>query len=356
MNETARDGPRLSIVHRLLLHLPAETAHGLALTGLRMGQSQAPRWLRARFQVRNPKLTQNLLDKTFPNPVGLAAGFDKDGQVISGMEALGFGFVEVGTVTPQGQRGNPKPRLFRHPESASLENAMGFNNRGGQALVARLRRAESVKIPIGVNIGKAKHTPNRDAERDYAWLAAAVGTHCDYLVVNVSSPNTPGLRELQTSGSVGRILAVCREETDRPVLVKLSPDLGDDAALELANTAVESGAAGVILANTTTDYALLPSARRVGGLSGRVLRRRSRELLRLVAGELFGKCLLISVGGIDSGREAYRRLKAGAGLVQLYSALVFRGPSLVPEILRELVALAERDGYAHLSEAVGADL
>ena len=356
MNEAATGPAPRSMLHRLLLRLPAETSHDIALAGLQLGQSFGHGWIRSRFQFRDQRLSQKWLGELFPNPVGLAAGFDKDGRVVPGMEALGFGFVEVGTVTPRRQKGNPRPRLFRHPQVASLENAMGFNNAGAKELARRLQRGRDVGIPVGVNIGKARGTPNRDARDDYAELAAAFDGLCDYLVVNVSSPNTPGLRDLQTLDTVRMILGACREQTKLPLLVKLSPDLENDRVVGLAVGAVAAGAAGVILTNTTTNYALLPSAKRRGGLSGVVLRRRSRELLRAVAGELFGKCLLISVGGIDSGSEAYRRLKSGAGLVQVYSALVFGGPQLVSSILRELTELAESDGFARVSDAVGADL
>lgn len=356
MSQSTSGAARRSMLHRLLLRLPAETSHNLALAGLQLGQALGTGWLRSRFQVRDERLSQEWLGELFPNPVGLAAGFDKDGLVVPGMEALGFGFVEVGTVTPRRQEGNPRPRLFRHPQAATLENAMGFNNRGAEQLARRLRRGREAGIPVGVNIGKAKKTPNHDAREDYTELAAVFDGLCDYLVVNVSSPNTPGLRDLQTLDAVRMILGACRERTSLPLLVKLSPDLEDAKLVELAVGAVAAGAAGVILTNTTTDYELMASARRIGGLSGAVLRRRSHELLRAVASELFGKCLLISVGGVDSGAEAYRRLRSGAGLVQLYSALVFQGPRLVSSILRDLLELAERDGFSRVSDAVGADL
>lgn len=346
-----------AILHRFLLRLPAETAHDLGLGFLRLGQALpgAVNYLGS-FSVRDQRLEQRLLDRAFPNPVGLAAGFDKNGVAMAAMAALGFGFIEVGTVTRRSQTGNPRPRLFRHREEASLENAMGFNNSGAAALRRRLQRHHSRTVPLGVNLGKNKTTPNEQAVEEYADLVRSFEGCCDYFVVNVSSPNTPGLRDLQTAEMVSRILAAARTETRLPVLLKLAPDLETSRVVELAKHAVAVGAAGIILTNTTIDYRLLPAAHRVGGLSGRVLKARSFELLQAVADELFGRCLLVSVGGVDSGREVYRRLRAGANVVQLYSALAFDGPALVGSILRELLDCLDRDGLASVGEAVGADL
>lgn len=343
-------------LHRLLLRLPPERAHELGLAALRAGGRLAPAGFFGRYRVEDRRLRQQLLGCVFPNPLGLAAGFDKDGRAVAGLERLGFGAIEVGTVTPRPQSGNPRPRLFRHRRAATLENAMGFNNAGAAALASRLERRRGAGVPLGVNVGKNKTTPNEEAVQEYAGLVRRFDGLCDYFVVNVSSPNTPGLRDLQTAESLAGILAAALAETSRPVLVKLSPDLDTAQAVELAVGAVESGAAGVILANTTIDYSLLPAARRVGGLSGRVLRRRSRELLGAVAPKLFGRGLLVSVGGVDSGREVYRRLRAGAGLVQIYTALAYGGPGLVARMLAELLDCLERDGLAAVGDAVGADL
>ena len=318
------------------------------------------------YKVEDSRLHQELLGRTFPNPLGLAAGFDKDGRAISALELLGFGAIEVGTVTPRPQEGNPRPRLFRHRQAATLENAMGFNNAGAEALARKLsRRLESraphrhhggVPVPLGVNLGKNKITPNEEAVEEYAGLTRRFDGMCDYFVVNVSSPNTPGLRDLQTAAAVEGLLAAVLAETSSPVLLKLSPDLDTGQAIELATGAIATGAAGVILTNTTIDYSLLPSAHRVGGLSGRVLRDRSFELLRAVAPKVFGRGLLVSVGGVESGAELYRRLRAGAGLVQIYTALAYGGPGLVGRILRGLLECLDRDGVASVGEAVGADL
>ncbi len=362
-DQEAADGPaggsapeRPGPLHRLLLRLDPERAHGLALTGL-WAAGALPvlrRALARRYRLADPRLEQRLLGARFPNPVGLAAGFDKDALAIAGFGALGFGFVEVGTVTPRPQRGNPRPRLFRYPGEASLRNAMGFNNRGLEALAGRVERRPD-GLPVGVNVGRNRDTPPEREADDYRRVVARLSGGCDYFVVNVSSPNTPGLRDMQQRGRLVGLLRVVREATETPFLVKLSPDLSTAGAVELATASVEAGAAGVVLTNTTTDYALLPGAAAPGGLSGRVLRRRSFEILRAVAGELFGRCLLISVGGIETAEEAYRRLRHGASLVQLYTALVYRGPRLARELNEGLLRLLERDGVRNVGEIIGMD-
>jgi len=348
---------RLGVLHRLLLSLPAETAHKAGITALAIAEALAPgRLLLERHAPpREGRLEQTLLGLLFPNPVGLAAGFDKDGEIVSATARLGFGWVEVGTVTPSPQPGNPGPRLFRHRESRSLENCMGFNNAGGRALLKRLKKAYPASVPLGVNLGKNKDTPNAEAQSDYLGLLKIFSRACDYFVINVSSPNTPGLRDLQDRGFLADLLAASRDLTDRPVFVKLSPDLEARAVVRLVRGAVEDGAAGVILTNTTARHSLLPAAHGVGGLSGEVLKERSFELLETVAREVYGQCVLVSVGGIDSGSEVYRRLRAGASLVQLYTALVYHGLRLLLSINNELEELMVRDGFSSLREVVGVD-
>jgi len=347
-----------SLLRRLLFRFDSETAHRVALGLLRLLPSVPPlRWaLAKRWRLEDPRLGQELLGLRFPGPLGLAAGFDKDGCVVPAMTALGFSFLELGTVTPVGQPGNPRPRLFRYPEQASLRNALGFNNQGGEALARRLRALHPWRVPLGVNLGRNKSTPPERAADDYHALLERLEGLCDYFVINVSSPNTPGLREMQEERALGRLIREARRRSSTPLLVKLSPDLDPAAATELAEAVVEAGAAGVILTNTTVDYSLLPGTPAVGGLSGRVLRERSFTMLEAVARRLFGRCILVSVGGIDSADEAYRRLRAGASLVQLYSALVFEGPGLAARIQRGLLDRLDRDGLESVGAAVGADL
>lgn len=354
-----QEGRRLSykLLRALLFRLDPETAHNLALRslGLLQGIPLLCRSVGHRLTVADRRLRQEIWGLEFGNPVGLAAGFDKNGSISTAVAALGFGFVEVGTVTPRPQPGNPRPRIFRFPEQETLQNALGFNNRGMVAIKTELARQRPAGVPLGVNIGKNNATPVERAEEDYLALFAALSDCCDYFVLNVSSPNTPGLRSLQGVDSVQTLVRKGRELTPRPILVKLAPDLEDREAVDLSRAAVDAGAAGIVLTNTTTDYDLIPGADRVGGLSGRVLRKRSFELLKRVAAELFGRCLLVSVGGVDTAEEAYRRLRAGASLLQIYTALIFQGPALVRDINRDLCTLMARDGVESLDEVIGAD-
>jgi dihydroorotate dehydrogenase len=349
----------------LLFRLDPEASHGLAIGALRLAGAVPglASLLARRRTVADPRLAQTLLGRTFASPVGLAAGFDKDGVALRGMPTLGLGFAEVGTVTPLAQPGNPRPRLLRHPAAESLQNAMGFNNAGMEALRRRLAAVYPLPYPVGVNIGKNKATPATPPDaalRDYETLVRGLSALCDYLVVNLSSPNTPGLRDLQNEGFVRAVLAMARGETGKPVLVKLSPDLAPGAAADLAEIAVEAGAAGIVATNTTVDYGLIPGARAFGGLSGAVLREKSYEILRAIAGRLDrrrgGRAILVAAGGIDSGAEAYRRIRAGASLVQVYTALIYQGPSLARRIDEELLGLLERDGLGSIGAAVGRDL
>jgi dihydroorotate dehydrogenase len=334
--------------------LDAERAHEFGLAALRLFQAVPgfARWLTPKPE---PALAQSLFGRTFPSPVGIAAGFDKDARVVRALAALGFGFVEVGTVTPKPQSGNPRPRLFRHPAEESLQNALGFNNAGMEEAAARLEELYPFAVPLGVNVGKNKATPQEEALGDYELLLARLHPVCDDLVVNLSSPNTPGLRELQNEAFVKALLKSALAITAKPVLVKLSPDLETADAVRLAETAVDAGAAGIVATNTSVDSSLVPGSRHFGGLSGRAIRGKSFEIFAAIARALYGKAVLISVGGIDSGAEAYRRIKAGASLVQLYTAFVYQGPGLPKRINRELLELMEGDGVKSIGEVVGAE-
>jgi dihydroorotate dehydrogenase len=345
-------------LRRALFRLDAERAHGLGVAALRALAAMPPlaRHLARRNRPADPRLAQEVWGLRFASPVGLAAGFDKDGRAVAALPALGFAFAEVGTVTPRPQAGNPRPRLFRYPAAESLGNRLGFNNRGGAALAARLAAlAPDPGLVLGVNLGKNRDTPQERALDDYRELLSTFATLADFLVVNVSSPNTPGLRDLQSEGFLAAVLGAAREVTGRPVLVKIDPDLEADRAVALAVAAVDAGAAGIVATNTTVDRSLLPGGGE-GGLSGGVLREKSFRMLGALAGALHGRTVLISVGGVDSAAEAYRRFRAGATLVELYTALVYRGPSLVAEIHRGLLERLERDGLASIAAAVGADL
>ncbi len=312
--------------------------------------------LASRYRVDEKILTQHILGTTFKNPVGIGAGFDKNATMVEALYAFGFGAVEFGTLTPLPQQGNPKPRLFRYPEFNSIQNAMGFNNDGLDTILPRVKDLYPYKIPIGANIGKNKLTSQEDALDDYSKLVTAFSNHCDYIVINISSPNTPGLRDLQNEEFIKEVFLMATKKTNRPILLKIAPDLEVKDALDISHIAIENGASGIIATNTTIDYSLLPNAKDFGGISGEVLKKKSYLLFKEIAKELHKDTILISVGGIDSGKEAYRRIRAGANLVQILSSLIFKGPSLARDINLELIELLKRDGFNHISEAVGVDL
>ncbi|MDA7816615.1 quinone-dependent dihydroorotate dehydrogenase [Sulfurimonas sp.] len=340
-----------------LFKLEPETAHHIAATALRLPNiCQIPfnSFLESHF-ITNDILTQELFGRTFYNPVGLGAGFDKNATMIRGMQILGFGFTEIGTVTPKAQAGNPQPRMWRHPEEETLQNAMGFNNEGLLKVQKRLKERYPFTTPIGVNIGKNKLTPEDEAINDYTTLLKSLHTLGDYIVINISSPNTPGLRDLQNEEFITNLFAEAKSITDKPILLKIAPDMEIEDAVSLTKMAVEKGADGIIATNTTIDYSLVKSPYDKGGLSGAVLKQKSFEIFEAIAKELYDKTTLISVGGIDSAEEAYKRIKAGASLVQIYSGLVFHGPDMIMNINKELTELIKADGYTNITQAIGSD-
>jgi dihydroorotate dehydrogenase len=274
---------------------------------------------------------------SFPNRIGMAAGFDKDAKLVRQLHALGFGHVEIGTVTAQAQPGNPRPRLFRIPKHRALINRMGFNNEGADAIAARLR-ASGAKLPvIGVNIGKTKVVELGDAAADYRYSAEKLAPYADYLAVNVSSPNTPGLRDLQQIASLKPILeAVAEHSGGKPVFVKIAPDVTNEEAIEIAQLSEELGLAGVIAANTTISRDGIDSqiAKESGGLSGPVLAERSKELLMMLRGKLPKEMAIISVGGIETAADVIERLELGADLVQGYTGFVYFGPFWAKSLTR----------------------
>jgi len=339
-----------------LFKLQPETAHHVAESVLRLPNiCQIPfnPFLESHF-IDNEMLTQEIFGRKFYNPVGLGAGFDKNATMIRGIQILGFGFTEIGTVTPKPQPGNPKPRMFRHIEEESIQNAMGFNNDGAYKVAKRLKQRYPFTTPIGINIGKNKITPEKEAINDYIHLIKTFKGLGDYFVINISSPNTPGLRDLQNEAFITELFSQAKALTKTPILLKIAPDMEVENAVSLAKLAVQSGADGIIATNTTIDYSLLPHPKDIGGLSGAVLKEKSFKIFEAIAKELYGKTILISVGGIDSALEAYKRIKAGASLVQIYSGMIFHGPDMIMNINKGLVELLEVDGYKHISEAIGA--
>ena len=341
----------------LLFKLEPENAHHLAASVLRLPNiCQIPfnSFLKSHF-ISDDVLTQTLFGREFLNPVGLGAGFDKNATMIRGIQILGFGFTEIGTVTPKPQDGNPKPRMFRHIEEQTLQNAMGFNNDGAYKVTQRLKERFPFTTPIGINIGKNKVTPESEAINDYTHLIKAFDGLGDYFVINISSPNTPGLRDLQNEEFITRLFSEAKALTKMPILLKIAPDMSKEDAVALTKMAVEKGADGIIATNTTIDYSLVKEPKDIGGLSGAVLKEKSFEIFEAIAKELYGKTTLISVGGIDSAEEAYKRIKAGASLVQIYSGIVFHGPDMIMNINKKLIELIKADGYSNITEAIGAD-
>jgi dihydroorotate dehydrogenase len=339
----------------LLFKLQPETAHHMSEYFLKIANT-APslfnHWVEKHF-VDDEALNQEYFGRSFLNPVGLAAGMDKNATMIPGMLATGFGFTEVGTITPKPQAGNPKPRLWRHVDEESLQNAMGFNNDGMEKVKKRLVKRYPFTTPIGVNIGKNKLTAEEDAISDYTKLLETFHEVADYLVINISSPNTPGLRDLQNETFIKELFTQATAITDKPILLKIAPDMEAADAIAITTVAVDNGAAGIIATNTSIDHGLVADPYDVGGISGAVIKEKSFELFDAIAKELYGKTMLISVGGIDCAEETYRRLQAGASLVQLLSPLVFHGPSLIKNINEGILELMKADGYSHISEVIG---
>jgi len=345
------------LIRPLLRALPAETAHRLTLTGLSSGLGGL---VAGAGEPDPPSLHQILWGREFPNPVGVAAGFDKDAQAPDALLRLGCGFAETGTVTPRPQPGNPKPRIFRLYEDVAVINRMGFNSAGLEPTLARLRARRRVGI-VGVNLGKNRDST--DAAADYLDGVRRVGRLADYFVINVSSPNTPGLRDLQRSEILDdllRQLVAARDEAapGTPLLVKIAPDLTEAERTDIAALAGPSGIDGIVIANTTVARPpglQSPHAGEQGGLSGKPLFAPSTALVADIYLLTGGKIPLIGVGGVASAADAYAKIRAGASLLQLYTALVFEGPALIGRIKRGLAEFLRRDGFGNIAEAVGAD-
>jgi dihydroorotate dehydrogenase len=354
----------------LLFRLDPETAHRLVFAAMRpveslLGYAGAP------APASDPALAQELWGLRFDNPIGLAAGLDKNAELPHLWSLLGFGFAELGTVTAVAQDGNPRPRLFRIPAERALVNRLGFNNAGASAVAVHLARRlarHRPHMPIGINLGKSRITPLERAAADYCASLAAVFELADYVAINISSPNTPGLRDLQTPEQVAALLGALQEANGRlaaehgrarlPLLVKVAPDLGDSDLAGLVDAARRGGVAGFIATNTTVTRPLRsaggPSAE-TGGLSGAPLRAMSTRIVRSLRSLVGPELPIIGAGGVSDANHAYEKIRAGASLVQLYTGLVYEGPGLPRRLARGLAELLRRDGFARVSEAVGSD-
>ncbi|MEJ8757384.1 quinone-dependent dihydroorotate dehydrogenase [Pontibacter sp. H259] len=339
-----------SLLRPLLFKLDPEKVHYLTTDALQTVYKLplAKSISNSMFNVHDARLERELFGLKFPNPVGLAAGFDKDAKLIDELANLGFGFIEIGTLTPKGQEGNPKPRLFRLPEDQAIINRMGFNNEGVDVAVARLRNRKS-NIIVGGNIGKNKVTPNEEALNDYLYCFKALYDVVDYFVVNVSSPNTPDLRALQEKEPLQQLLLALQEQNSKmpkpkPLLLKIAPDLNEAQLNDIIEIAKEANLSGIIATNTTISRdGLYTSTQKVaeigaGGLSGKPLTKRSTEIIRYLRQHLPQSIKLIGVGGIMTPEDAMEKLEAGADLVQLYTGFIYEGPALITQINKKLLA------------------
>ena len=328
-------------VRPLLFSLDAETAHHLAIGFLR-GASHVDLALRALNSFQPAPKPKTVFGVNFPNPIGLAAGLDKNGVALVALAALGFGFVEIGTVTARAQPGNPKPRIFRLPEQQALINHLGFNNDGADIVAERLGKLRAAgrwpAVPVGINIGKSKITPREQATADYLYSFQLLREFADYIALNVSSPNTPGLRDLQGAAALSELLRTIASENrqnPKPVLVKIAPDLSPNDLEDLIATCEQNEVAGIIATNTTLDHSSIPPARdREGGLSGKPLREKSTALVRAITAR--STIPVVASGGVVDAESAREKFEAGAQLVQIYTGYIYRGPGLLREITKTL--------------------
>ncbi|WP_135664824.1 quinone-dependent dihydroorotate dehydrogenase [Halorhabdus rudnickae] len=345
------------IAKPLLFQLSPETAHWLAHGGLHVVDGTVlEAILKRTFVVEDERLEVSAFGQEFPNPIGVAAGFDKTGQAPGALQALGFGHVEVGGITAEPQEGNPRPRVFRLVEDEAIINRMGLNNPGAAVLGRRLAETD-VEHPVGVNLGKSESVPLREAADDYRETYERVAGHGDFYVVNISCPNSTGIRELQNRDSMADIFAALTEAGASPLLVKLSPDLPEPAVEDALDLVDEYDLDGVVATNTTTDRPKnLSSPDRVekGGLSGKPLEDEATEMVRFVAQRT--DVPVIGVGGVFTAADAYRKIRAGASLVQIYTSFIYRGPTVARNVNRGLATLLERDGFDSVEDAVGVDL
>lgn len=351
-----------------LFKLDPEHAHEKTIGALKFAErvgGTVP--LHLMYGFKDESLASDLWGMRFDNPVGLAAGFDKNAEVYRGLAALGFGFVEIGTVTPVAQPGNEKPRLFRLVEDEAVINRMGFNNEGVGIASENLVNYERAQIPIGVNIGKNKITPNEDAASDYEKSLEALYPYGHYFVINISSPNTPNLRDLQETESLRQLLKAIRKKANeleekgakqKPILLKVAPDMSDEHMRDVVQVAVAEGVSGIIATNTTLSREGLINqihASEMGGLSGKPLTERSTTWIKEIYQEVGGQVPIIGVGGISNGDDAYEKIRAGASLVQVYTGMIYEGPKIVKDINKRLVQLMKQDGFTNITQAVGID-
>ena len=348
-----------NLITNLIKLFPPEFAHYLTINLLKLSFSH-------KHHSDNPILNQHLLGLDFLNPIGLAAGFDKNAEVINPMLNLGFGFVEVGTITPKFQKGNLKPRIFRLKEDEAIINYLGFNNKGTERALEKLNKLDLSNLSngvVGINIGQNKDSKN--VIDDYCYCLQKLGPLGHYITINISSPNTPGLRDLQLRGKIEVLVKALQKKqaeldnlNKKPIFFKISPDLNDEQLRDIALMALANNIAGLIISNTTIERPrnlLSKNKNEIGGLSGRPLFVKSTLSLKKIYSLTNGQIILIGVGGVSNGNECYEKIKSGANLIQLYTALIFQGPKLIKKIKKELVDLMKTDGFRTIKEVVGKD-
>lgn len=344
-------------LRKLMFKLNPESAHNLAEFGLRFMDFTFPgafSFFTKSCIFEDESLKQSLFGLDFYNPIGLSGGFDKNATMLRPLSAFGFSFLEYGTFTPYPQKGNDKPRLWRLQNEESLQNAMGFNNLGKQIIRQNVAKVYPSTIPIIANIGKNKDT--KDPFSDYLELLKDFDSLCDMFLINISSPNTKNLRTLQNESFIKDLFTQAKEITKKPLLLKLAPDMQTDTAINLCKEGIKSGAAGIVLANTSIDYSLCPTPVKIGGLSGKIIQEKSGLFLKEIAKEIYGKAPIIASGGIDSARIAYERIKNGASLVQIFTSFIYQGPTICAKINKELTQYLQADGFSHIKEAIGVNL
>jgi dihydroorotate dehydrogenase len=355
-------------IKKYLFTLDPEEAHERTIAALRFSEKTGgTSLLRQLFRFSDECLASEIWGLRFPNPVGLAAGFDKNAEVYHALAALGFGFVEVGTITPLAQSGNDKPRLFRLVEDKAVINRMGFNNHGAVAASKNLVDFTRADVPIGVNIGKNKITPNEAAASDYEKCLERLYPYGHYFVINISSPNTPNLRDLQQTESLRELIKAIRQKANeleqrgaepKPILLKVAPDMSDEQMLDVVQLAAAEGISGIIATNTTISREGLTThthSKETGGLSGRPLTERSTAWIKEIYQTVGNQVPIIGVGGIFNGDDAYKKIRAGASLVQVYTGMIYEGPGIVKAINKRLAELIKRDGFTNISQVVGVD-
>ena len=346
-----------SVLRPFLFKLDPETTHDLAIKSLKF--NYLPRKM---FEVEDEQILNiELLGKNFPNPIGLAAGFDKSGEVYNSLLKFGFGFIEIGTVTPLKQFGNPKPRIFRLEDDGALINRLGFNNDGIEIIKNRIK-SEKKKGVVGINIGPNKNT--KDQKNDFCIGLKNFFDIADYITVNISSPNTEGLRDFHDQEKLEDLLLALNKiksenKINIPLLLKISPDIKDNQISEIADTAIKNDISGIILTNTTNsnkDKLISDFKKEEGGLSGEPLQQISTNMIKKFYKQLNGKIPIIGVGGVNSGKSAYEKINAGASLLQLYTGLVYKGPSIVKNIKKELIQILKVEGLNNIKDAIGKNL